>query len=382
MKKSTKIISLLLAVMMIVALLPTMAFAEESDKSDIAIGEVIDMISGIQIPDYLVFCTLASRLPASGAVVTVTNQLNGESVVSTANDLGLALITKSQISVLGIGLYNVSATCIGKLTGVMYSTVVASTWSASKIDIDEVVLYPVLNIGLNYTDHFSYMIGYPNGNVRPNGNITRGEIASIIFRLMTPESRDKVFTKTNSFKDVNVGNPHNNAVSSLAAAGIINGYGDGTFRPSAYVTRAEFSAMVARMFSVEYTGGNMFEDLNSGWADDYMNLLGQLGILRGDVNGNANPNDNLTRGQAATMFNRLVGRMPAVDSAANCSGVKTWPDCPSSMWCYAEILEATNSHNYTWATDAANIVGGEDTAVCEVWTSLRTDTPNWAELQK
>ena len=140
--------------------------------------------------------------------------------------------------------------------------------------------------------------------------------------------------------------------------------------------------MIGRMFSVEYTGGDMFGDLNGGFADDYINLLAKLGIIKGDANGNANPTDNLTRAQAATMFNRLVGRMPAVDSADSCEGyVKTWSDCPSDMWCYGEILEATNSHNYTWATDLGNVLNN-DTALCEEWTNIRTDTPNWAELQK
>lgn len=377
MKKSTKIISLLLAVMMVVALMPTMAFAEESDKSDNVMGSVIDVINGIQIPDYLVYCSLASRIPASHAQITLTN-VNGDTSVSEANALGLALIPKGLL-----GIYNVAATCDGMITGLKYSTLPGITWTMSiKPEVEELVLYPVLNIGLNYTDHFSYMIGYNDGTVRPNGTITRAEVATMIFRLMTPEARDKVFTKDNSFSDVNTGNPHNNAISSLAKAGIINGYADGTFRPFQPVTREQFAAMIGRMFSVEYTGSGIFGDLNGGFADKYINLLAKLGIIKGDANGNANPTDNLTRAQAATMFNRLVGRMPAVDSAASCEGyVKTWSDCPADMWCYGEILEATNSHNYTWATDLGNVINN-DTALCEEWTNIRTDTPDWSALQK
>ena len=377
MKKSTKIISLLLAVMMVVALMPTMAFAEDANSSDDVMGKVIDVVNGIQIPDYLVYCSLASRIPASHAKITLTN-VNGDTSVTEANALGLALIPKGLL-----GLYNVAATCDGMITGLKYSTLPGLTWTISiKPEVKELVLYPVLNIGLNYSDHFSYMIGYNDGTVRPNGTITRGEVASIIFRLMTPEARDKVFTKTNNFSDVNAGNPHNNAISSLASAGIINGYTNGTFRPNQPVTREQFAAMIGRMFSVEYTGGDMFGYLNGGFADKYINLLAKLGIIKGDANGNANPTDNLTRAQAATMFNRLVGRMPAVDSADSCEGyVKTWSDCPSDMWCYGEILEATNSHDYTWATDLGNVLNN-DTAICEEWTNIRTDTPNWAELQK
>ncbi len=379
MKKSTKIISLLMAVMMVVALMPTMALADEAqaEASDDIMGAVVDVINGIQIPDYLVYCSLASRIPASHAQITLTN-INGDTSVTEANALGLALIPKGLL-----GLYNVAATCDGMITGIKYSTVAGITWTLSiKPEVKELVLYPALNIGLNYTDHFSYMIGYADGTVRPNGTITRGEVATIIFRLMTPEARDKYFTKTNNFSDVSAGYPHNNAISTLAKAHIIGGYADGTFRPSQPVTREQFAAMIGRMFSVEYTGGNIFGDLNGGFADKYINLLAKLGIIRGDANGNANPTDNLTRGQAATMFNRLLGRMPAVDSASSCTGeVKTWSDCPSTMWCYGEILEATNSHNYTWATDLGNVIN-EDTAICEKWTNIRTDTPDWSALQK
>lgn len=377
MKKSTKIISLLLAVMMVVALMPTMAFAEESEKSDDIMGKVIDVINGIQIPDYLVYCSLASRIPASHAQITLTN-INGDTSVTEANALGLALVPKGLL-----GLYNVAATCDGMITGLKYSTLPGLTWTMSiKPEIKALVLYPVLNIGLNYTDHFSYMIGYNDGSVRPNGTITRAEVATMIFRLMTPEARNKVFTKDNSFSDVNAVNPHNNAISSLAKAGIINGYADGTFRPFQPVTREQFAAMIGRMFSVEYIGTGIFGDLNGGFADKYINLLAKLGIIKGDANGNANPTDNLTRAQAATMFNRLVGRMPAVDSAQSCEGyVKTWSDCPADMWCYGEILEATNSHNYTWAIDLGNVINN-DTALCEEWTNIRTDTPDWSALQK
>lgn len=379
MKKSTKIISLLMAVMMVVALMPTMALADEAqaEASDDIMGTVVDVINGIQIPDYLVYCSLASRIPASHAQITLTN-INGDTSVTEANALGLALIPKGLL-----GLYNVAATCDGMITGIKYSTVAGITWTLSiKPEVKELVLYPILNIGLNYTDHFSYMIGYNDGTVRPNGTITRGEVATMIFRLMTPEARDKYFTKTNNFSDVNAGYAHNNAISTLVKAHIINGYADGTFRPSQPVTREQFAAMIGRMFSVEYTGGNIFGDLNGGFADKYINLLAKLGIIKGDANGNANPTANLTRGQAATMFNRLLGRMPAVDSANSCKGeVKTWSDCPADMWCYGEILEATNSHNYTWATDLGNVIN-DDTAICEEWTNIRTDTPDWSNLQK
>lgn len=380
MKNFTRILSALLVVMMLVTLMPAMALADDAstEDTDLDIGGIIDTVAGLEIPSYLVYCKLSNKMPASNAQITLTNQLTGESNTYTANALGLALIPKSIL-----GVYSVSATCDGMISGLKYSTVAGINWTFSaKLDAETLVLYPVLNVALNYSDHFSYMIGYNDGTVRPNATITRAEAASMIFRLLTDSERDKIFTKENSFSDVSKSNPHNNAISSLTSAGIINGYSDGTFRPDAPITREQFSALIGRMFSVEYIGSPMFGDLNGGFADDYINLLASLGILKGDVNGNANPTDNITRAEAATILNRLLGRQPASDSADSCTGyVKTWSDCPSSMWCYADILEATNSHNYNWATDAGEVLG-DDNLIHEVWTNIRTDTPNWADLQK
>ena len=120
MKKSTKLISLLMAVMMVVALLPTMALADDVDANDIGdtVGGVVDIVNGIEIPSYLVYCSLMSKMPASHAIVTLTNNLTGEASAYTANALGLALIPKSII-----GVYTVAATCDGALTGLKYSTI-------------------------------------------------------------------------------------------------------------------------------------------------------------------------------------------------------------------------------------------------------------------
>ena len=135
MKKSTKLISLLMAVMMVVALLPTMALADDVDANDIGdtVGGVVDSVNGIEIPSYLVYCSLMSKMPASGAIVTLTNNLTGEASAQTANALGLALIPKSII-----GVYTVAATCDGALTGLKYSTIAGVKWSFSaKFDADK-----------------------------------------------------------------------------------------------------------------------------------------------------------------------------------------------------------------------------------------------------
>lgn len=375
MKKSTKLISLLMAVMMVVALLPTMALADDDvDANDIGdtVGGVVDSVNGIEIPSYLVYCSLMSKMPASGAIVTLTNNLTGEASAYTANALGLALIPKSIV-----GVYTVAATCDGALTGLKYSTIAGVKWSFSaKFDADKLILYPVLNIGLNYTDHFAYMVGYPNGTFKPDGNITRAEVATIIYRLMTPETRAKFQTRTCTLSDVQSGMWFNDAVCTLVKAGVVSGYPDGTFKPNANVTRAEFSAMIARMFSVSYVGNNMFEDINGHWAESYINILAKLGILKGD-NGNADPDANLTRAQAAAMCNRLVGRNSTNSSMNSCKDtITTWPDVTNAAWYYADVLEATNSHNYTWTLNVKNVVSGEF-VITEQWTGIRTDAPDW-----
>lgn len=374
MKKSTKLISLLMAVMMVVALLPTMALADDVDANDIGdtVGGVVDSVNGIEIPSYLVYCSLMSKMPASGAIVTLTNNLTGEASAYTANALGLALIPKSII-----GVYTVAATCDGALTGLKYSTIAGVKWSFSaKFDADKLILYPVLNIGLNYTDHFAYMVGYPNGTFKPDGNITRAEVATIIYRLMTPETRAKFQTRTCTLSDVQSGMWFNDAVCTLVKAGVVSGYPDGTFKPNANVTRAEFSAMIARMFSVSYVGNNMFEDINGHWAESYINILAKLGILKGD-NGNADPDANLTRAQAAAMCNRLVGRNSTNSSMNSCKDtITTWPDVTNAAWYYADVFEATNSHNYTWTLNVKNVVSGEF-VITEQWTGIRTDAPDW-----
>ena len=195
MKRSTKLISLLLAVLMIAALLPTAALADDADTQSIGdtVGSVVDTVNGIKLPTYLVYCSLMSKLPASGAQVTLTNNLTGEASTYTANLLGLALIPKSIV-----GVYTVAATCDGPVSGIKYSTLPGIKWSfGAKFDSDKLILYPMLNIGLNYTDHFAYMIGYKDGTVRPNANITRAEVAAILYRLMTPETRAK-YQRTSS----------------------------------------------------------------------------------------------------------------------------------------------------------------------------------------
>lgn len=378
MKMSKKLISLLLAVLMVVTLLPTLALADDDDVAAVSeTGQVLETVSGFQFPTYTVYCSLLNKLPASHAVITLTDNLTGESTTHTANALGIAFIKTTVFSPLK-HVYSVAATCDGPLSGLKYSTLPGIRWTMDgKIDHDKLLLYPILNIGLNYTDHFTYMVGYPDGTFMPQANITRAEVAAIIYRLMTPESRAKFSSADCMFSDVQAGMWFNESVCTLVKAGIISGYPDGTFKPNQSITRAEFSSMIARMFSVSYVGNNSFEDINGHWAQSYMNILSKLGILKGDSNGNANPDANLTRAEAAAMCNRLVGRNSTNSSLNSCKEpITSWPDVSNGAWFYADVLEATNSHDYTWTLNVKNVVSGEF-VITEQWTKIRTDAPDW-----
>ena len=186
MKNVKRMLSALLVVLMLATLVPAMAFAETAEAEG-GTGEtagLIDSVTGLEIPTYAVYCKLSNNLPASYAKITLTNQLTGETKTYNANGIGLALIPKSLL-----GVYNVSATCAKN--GVNYKTLPGLKWTMSILpEFETLVLYPSLDIGLNYSDHFSYMIGYNDGTIRPNNTITRGEAASMIFRLLTPEARD------------------------------------------------------------------------------------------------------------------------------------------------------------------------------------------------
>ena len=207
---------------------------------------------------------------------------------------------------------------------------------------------------LNTTDHNAYIKGYPDRTVRPDGRITRAEVATILDRLMKDQVKARFDSKpTVNFSDVSSGAWYYDAVQMCAKAGIVAGYPDGSFKPNQAVTRAEFFKMVAMLYSdtlnTPITGG-IFKDINGHWAEKYINLLQKLGIVKGD-NGSARPNDNLTRGETAAVMNRILGRVvnnSSFSDAKVAAAMKTWPDCTSSHWAYAEIQEATNSHDYTW----------------------------------
>ena len=224
---------------------------------------------------------------------------------------------------------------------------------------------------LNTEDHYAYIVGYEDGTVRPEGDITRAEVATIFFRLLTDESRDEYWSQTNDYTDVAEGDWYNNAVSTLSKAGILNGYEDGSFQPNGNITRAEFATIAARFFEATYEGEDLFPDIEGHWARDYINQAAHAGIVNGYEDGTFQPQENITRAEAMTIVNRTLDRHPDADHFLD--NMKTWPDNLESAWYYEQVQEATNSHEYIMKTDA-------DKNPYEIWKEI-LPVRDWSDLE-
>ena len=239
---------------------------------------------------------------------------------------------------------------------------------------------------LNTKDHYGYIIGYPvdyytgqpttdqtKKPVRPEGKITRAEVATIYFRMLTDESRTKFWSQSNSYSDVKAGDWFNNAVSTLSNAGIIAGYEDGSFRPNGYITRAEFATIAARFFDVTYNGKDLFPDISGHWAKDYINQAANKGFVNGYEDGTFKPDRNITRAEAVTLVNRTLDRHP--DKSHFTKDMLVWPDnMDQTKWYYADMQEATNSHTYQMKENS-------DKTKYENWTKT-LPIRNWEALEK
>ena len=225
---------------------------------------------------------------------------------------------------------------------------------------------------LNTEDHYAYIVGYEDGSVQPEGDITRAEVATIFFRLLTDESRDAFWSQTNDYTDVPADAWYNNAVSTLSNAGVIDGYEDGTFKPDGNITRAEFATIAVRFFEATYDGGDLFSDIAGHWAQDYINEAANAGIVDGYPDGTFRPQQYITRAEAMTMVNRTIERHPDADHLLD--DMITWPDNPETAWYYEQVQEATNSHEYTMNTD-------DEQNPYEIWTELLPNR-DWSELEK
>lgn len=219
--------------------------------------------------------------------------------------------------------------------------------------------------GLNTEDHFSYVVGYEDGMVKPQRSITRAEVATIFYRLLEDDVRDDYDTTRNNFSDVTSDSWYNQTVSTLASMGILKGYEDGTFRPNASITRAEFAAIATRFFEetgATYEPGTFTDVTGDEWFAGAIMDAVNLGLIGGYEDGTVRPNNNITRAEACAIVNRTLGRVPDADHLLPADEMTTWPDNPSSAWFYADMQEATNGHEYEWITEDGNKI--------EEWTDI------------
>ena len=216
---------------------------------------------------------------------------------------------------------------------------------------------------LNTADHFAYVQGYPDGTVKPTGNITRAETAAILFRLMDDSTRKTYYSTRSGFRDVALGSWYNTYVATLNNAGVITDSANGNFRPNEAITRAELAAMLAN-FTDTAGAANYFNDVSARyWAANAIAICAKLGWINGYPDGSFRPDRNVTRAELMAMINRATGRAPK-SADAFLPGMKTWIDNTADKWYYLDVQEATNSHSYT--------VKGSET-----WTALTSD-PNWS----
>ena len=226
---------------------------------------------------------------------------------------------------------------------------------------------------LNRDDHVAYIMGYPDGNVRPEGEITRAEACTIFFRLLTKESRDYYFSRTNDYTDVSRTDWFNNAISTLSNAGIVTGYADGTFRPDQPITRGEMAKIIANFARL---GGatKSFTDLSGHWAKSYVELAAGNGWIAGYPDGTFGPDKKITRAETVTMINRVLERVPAKESRLLSRSVMlTFPDNKPGEWYYIAVQEASNSHTYQRSA--------YETAGDEMWLRL-IENVDWTKLEK
>lgn len=221
---------------------------------------------------------------------------------------------------------------------------------------------------LNDSDHFAYVIGYMDGNVRPYGLISRAETTTIFFRLLKDSVRDGNLLTSNTYTDVPDDYWANTAISTMTGLGIVQGRSTTTFDPKAPITRAQFAAICARFDTGKSNGEQTFSDIKGHWAKAYIERAAELGWISGFQDGTFRPDAYITRAQAVTMINRMLNRVPE-DPSDLLPGMNVWPDCGPGDWFYLAIQEATNSHDYRHKAGSY-----------ETWTGLNAD-PDWTRYE-
>lgn len=247
-------------------------------------------------------------------------------------------------------------------------TTVYAKWVVS--EDKPIVEKPDYKPGILTDEHYAYIVGREGGMIAPESDITRAEVATIIYRLLDEDERNKAKTKENVFTDVNEDDWFNTAVSTLASLELVKGRTTDTFAPNAFITRAELATIFARMVEVEYDGKVLFSDVSGHWAESYINEAATAEWIVG-YNGLFRPDDNITRAEVMTLVNRVLNREPE-SKADLLDGMTTWKDnANENAWYYLAVQEATNSHTCEMKADGKH----------EKWTSL-TENPDWSKLEE
>ena len=200
-------------------------------------------------------------------------------------------------------------------------------------------------------DHYAYIVGVPGGTVRPNDSMTRAGVATIFFRLLKDSVRDANLLTGCTYTDVPDGHWANTAISTMTGLDIVRGYDAAAFGPGDPITRAQFAAICARFDTGKSNGSRTFSDIEGHWAKAYIERAAELGWISGFQDGTFRPDAYITRAQAVTMINRMLNRVPEVPSDL-LPGMNVWPDCKPGDWFYLAIQEATNSHDYRRKADS------------------------------
>ena len=219
---------------------------------------------------------------------------------------------------------------------------------------------------LNHT--YEYIVGHNDGNVYPNGLISRAETATVFFRLLKDEVRDGNLLTSNTYSDVPDDYWANTAISTMTGLGIVQGCSTDTFDPNAPTTRAQFAAIYARFHTGESSDTQAFSDIDGHWAEQYIARATELGWIKGFEDGTFRPDSYITRAEAITMINRVLNRIPEENSDLP-AGMNTWPDCNPGDWFYLAVQEATNSHAFKYKTGNY-----------ETWTGMNKN-PDWTRYE-
>lgn len=325
--------------------------------------------------DYLKLMGEGSASVAHPAILTVRDGTTviSETALTAAGGFSLGTFSNNQTKELTVQLSvpveagNELSSLTAKIDWVFKATVAPAQPSGDTEELGD--------IELDKTNHFGYIVGRGNNCVQPNENITRAEVATIFFRMLTDESRTEFWSQSNSYSDVTSTAWYNNAISTLTKGEVLEGYGNGEFKPNGFITRAEFATMVTRFYQESGVySADAFTDISGSWARNYINRAAELGLISGYGDGTFRPNQNITRAEAMQLINNVLERCPVKEHFL--SDMITWLDnMDTSKWYYATVQEATNSHDYDFVTDNVS------NKTHEVWKEILT-VRDWTALEK